>query len=319
MNTRRNLFKLGLGAWCAVAADLGHAQQDVIKMVVPFPAGGVTDQAARIVAEKMGQQLGQTIVIDNRPGAGGRIGTETVLKAPGDGTTLLFTNSSYSILPVVDPKAPYDPLKSLAPISMSATYSLQVVTSTKIPVNTLSEFIAYAKKRPGALSYGSAGVGSGTHFAGEFFKSLTGAFLVHIPYKSTTGALNDVAAGLLDFAIDGAAKPLADSGRVKLLAVTGNKRDPRLPNVPTAAEAGLPPFVLVSWVGVLAPATTPASLVERLNAAANAAVADPAVQKRFADMGLLNQGGATSRLAQTIEDELKLHQRIAAQAKLKFD
>lgn len=319
MDTRRNIFKLTLGAWCVVAAGLGHAQQDVIKMVVPFPAGGVTDQAARIVAEKMGQQLGQTIVIDNRPGAGGRIGTEAVMKAPGDGATLLFTNSSYSILPVVDPKAPYDPLKSLAPISMSATYSLQVVTSTKIPVNTLGEFIAYAKKRPGALSYGSAGVGSGTHFAGEFFKSLTGAFLVHIPYKSTTGALNDVAAGVLDFAIDGAAKPLADSGRVKLLAVTGSKRDPRLPNVPTAAEAGLPPFVLVSWVGVLAPTATPASLVERLNAAANAAVNDPAVQKRFADMGLLAQGGATNRLAQTIEDELKLHQRIAAQAKLKFD
>ncbi len=319
MDTRRNIFKLALGAWCVVAAGLVHAQQDVIKMVVPFPAGGVTDQAARIVAEKMGQQLGQTIVIDNRPGAGGRIGTEAVMKAPGDGATLLFTNSSYSILPVVDPKAPYDPLKSLAPISMSATYSLQVVTSTKIPVNTLGEFIAYAKKRPGALSYGSAGVGSGTHFAGEFFKSLTGAFLVHIPYKSTTGALNDVATGVLDFAIDGAAKPLADSGRVKLLAVTGSKRDPRLPNVPTAAEAGLPPFVLVSWVGVLAPTATPASLVERLNAAANAAVNDPAVQKRFADMGLLAQGGATNRLAQTIEDELKLHQRIAAQAKLKFD
>lgn len=321
MQTRRTLFKCTLGACCAAASITtpAWAQQDVIKMVVPFPAGGVTDQAARIVAERMGQHLGQTIVIENRPGAGGRIGTDAVVKAPGDGATLLFTNSSYSILPVVDPKVSYDPLKSLTPISMSATYSLQMVASVKTPANTLGEFIAYARQRPGALSYGSAGVGSGTHFAGEFFKSLTGTFLVHIPYKSTSGALNDVAAGVLDFAIDGAARPLIDSGKVKLLAVTGDKRDPRFPNVPTAAEAGLPSFVQVSWVGVLAPASTPAALAQRLNAAANAAAADPAAQKRFADMGLLAQGGPADRLARTMEHELKLHQQIAARANLKFD
>ncbi len=318
MQTRRSLFRIGLGACCAMAAGSAWAQQDVIKMVVPFPAGGVTDQAARIVAEKMGQQLGQIVVIENRPGAGGRLGTDAVVKAAGDGATLLFTNSSFSSLPVVS-KIPYDPLKQLAPVSMSATYSLQVVVSLKTPVHSLGEFIAYARQRPGALSYGSAGVGSGTHFAGEFFKSITGTALVHVPYKSTAAALNDVAAGVLDFVIDGAALPMVESGKVRLLAVTGDKRDPRFPDTPTAVEAGLPSFARVSWVGILAPASTPAPLLERLNAAARAAVADPTVQKRFADMGLLAQGGPADHLARTVERELQSYRQIAAETGLKLN
>ncbi len=180
---------LVVAASLAVATGLAQAQSNVIKMVVPFPAGGVTDQAARIVAESMARQLGQTIIIDNRPGAGSRIGIDAVVKAPADGNTLLFTNSSYSILPVVDPKVPFDPLKALVPVGLSATYGLQIVTRKDLPVNTLPEFIAYARKNPGKLSYGSAGIGSGAHFAGEYFKSLTGTYLVHIPYKSTSAAL----------------------------------------------------------------------------------------------------------------------------------
>ena len=214
-----------LFAAIAMVATTGtaHAQPSVTKMVVPFPPGGVTDQVARIMAEHMGRQLGQVIIIDNRPGAGSRLGVEAVIKSPGDGTTLLFTNSSYSILPVVDPKISFDPAKALAPVSMTATYGLQIVTKKDIPANTLAEFIAYAKKNPGKLSYGSAGMGSGAHFAGEYFKSLTGTFLVHIPYRSTAGALNDVAGGQLDVAFDASAKPLIDAGHVKLLAVTSRR------------------------------------------------------------------------------------------------
>jgi tripartite-type tricarboxylate transporter receptor subunit TctC len=312
--TRRAL----LAASLAAAAGLAQAQANVVKMVVPFPAGGVTDQAARLVAEKMSQQLGQTIIVENRPGAGSRLGVDAVAKAPADGSVLLFTNSSFSFLPIIDEKLP-DPTKALAPVGMAATYSLQIVTATRFPVNTLPEFIAYAKKNPGKLSYGSAGVGSGTHFAGEYFKALSGTFLVHIPYKSTTGALNDVAGGQLDLAFDGAAKPLIDAGRVKLLAVTGEKRDPRFPNTSTAAEAGLKGFVQQSWVGILVPGATPAVVVERLNKAAGAAVADAAVQKRFAEMGLQAQGGPASRLAEVIRAELGLNRKIAADAKLRFE
>lgn len=307
-----------LAASLAAAAGLAQAQANVVKVVVPFPAGGVTDQAARLVAEKMSQQLGQTIIVENRPGAGSRLGVDAVAKAPADGSVLLFTNSSFSFLPIIDEKLP-DPTKALAPVGMAATYGLQVVTATRLPVNTLPEFIAYAKKNPGKLSYGSAGVGSGTHFAGEYFKALSGTFLVHIPYKSTTGALNDVAGGQLDLAFDGAAKPLIDAGRVKLLAVTGEKRDPRFPSTPTAVEAGLKGFVQQSWVGILVPAATPATVVERLNKAAGAAVADAGVQKRFAEMGLQAQGGAATRLGEEIRAELALNRKIAADAKLRFE
>jgi tripartite-type tricarboxylate transporter receptor subunit TctC len=315
----RRVRQIWLAAGFVMATGLAQAQPNVIKLVVPFPAGGVTDQAARILADKMSQQLGQTMIVENRPGAGSRLGVDAVVKAPADGATLLFTNSSYSILPVVDPKVPFDPIRALAPVSMSATYGLQIVTSNKIPVNSLAEFITYAKKSPGKLSYGSAGVGSGTHFAGEYFKALTGTFLVHIPYKSTNGALNDVAGGQLDLVFDAAAKPLVDAGRVKLLAVTSEKRDPRFPSTATAVEAGVKGFVQQSWVGLLAPAATPAGTLERLNKAAAAAVADPGVQKRFAELGLQAQGGPPSRLAGMIGDELTLYRKIAVDAKLQFE
>lgn len=307
-----------LAAALAAAAGLAQAQANVIKMVVPFPAGGVTDQAARIVAEKMGQHLGQTIIVDNRPGAGSRLGVDAVTKSPADGSVLLFTNSSLSFLPIIDEKLP-DPTKTLAPVGMAATYGLQIVAANRLPASTLAEFITYAKKNPGKLSYGSAGVGSGTHFAGEYFKALSGTFLVHIPYKSTTGALNDVAGGQLDLAFDAAAKPLIDAGRVKLLAVTGEKRDPRFPHAPTAVEAGLKGFVQQSWVGILAPAATPPDVVQRLNKAADAAVSDGGLQKRFAELGLQGQGGAASRLGAAIRAEIALNRKIAADAKLRFE
>lgn len=312
----RQLFVVAAALAIAAAA---HAQSGTIKLVVPFPAGGVTDQAARVVGEKMAQQLGQTVIIDNKPGAGGRIAIDFVMKAPPDGETLLFTNTSYSILPIVDPKVRFDPVKALDPVSMSATYGLQVVTSTRTPAATMAEFIAYAKQNPGKLSYGSAGVGSGTHFAGEYFKAATGTFLVHIPYKSTTGALNEVAGGLLDLAFDASAKPLIDAGKVKLLAVTSAKRDPRFPGVPTVVEAGVKGYVQESWVGLLAPAGTPAATIARLNKAAGAAVADPAVQKRFAEMGLQAQGGPATRLGNAVRDDVVLYRKIAADAKLSFE
>lgn len=319
-HTCRGLLLAALGTVLSAGSGAAHAQPTVIRMVVPFPAGGITDQAARIVAEQMAQRLGQTVIVDNRPGAGSRLGIDAVVSAPADGHALLFTNTSYSILAVINPKTGLDPLKSLAPVSLSASYGLQIVTSTAVPATTLSEFIAYAKKNPGKLSYGSSGIGSGTHFVGEFFKSLTGTYLVHIPYKSTSGALNDVAGGQLDLAFDGSTKPLVDAGKVKLLAVTGDKRDPRFPNTPTAAEAGLKPFAkMQSWVGLLAPVATPQPVLDKLNKAATAAVADAAVQKRFAELGLQPQGGPASRLADTIAADVALHRQIATGAKLRFE
>jgi tripartite-type tricarboxylate transporter receptor subunit TctC len=242
-----------------------------------------------------------------------------VAKSVPDGNTLLFTNSSLSILPVIDPKAAIDPLKLLAPVSMSATYGLGILIGAQSPANTLQEFIQLARKNPGKFSYGSSGPGSGAHFAGEYFKALTGTFIVHVPYKSTAAALTDVAGGVLDLAFDAAARPLVEAGKVKLLAVTDDKRDPRFPNVPTAAEGGLKGFVLSSWVGLLAPAATPAPVLDRLNQAAAAALADPSVRKRFADMGLVPQGGVPAKLRDAMAAEGVLYRKIAADAKLQFE
>lgn len=309
----------GLGAVLVAIAVGATAQPNVTKLVVPYPAGGITDQAARIVGERMARELGQPVIIENRPGAAGRIAIEAVAKAPADGSVLLFTNSSYSILPIIDSKARFDPLKTMAPVSLSATYGLQIVTSMKVPANTLPEFIAHAKRNPGKLSYGSSGLGSGTNFAGEYFKSLTGTFIVHIPYKSTSAALNDVAGGVLELAFDASTQPLVDAGRVKLLAVTSAKRDPRFPNTPTAQEAGLKGFVQESWVGVLAPAATPTDTLNRLNKAATVAVSDAAVRQRLAEIGLQAEGGSAVRLADFIRSEATLYRKIATDAKLRFE
>lgn len=312
---RRGMLVAALGAATSFAAP-----PTIIKMIVPFPAGGITDQVARIVAEQMAQRLGQSVIVDNRPGAGGRLGIEAVMNAPADGHTLLFTNTSYSIYSIINPKSGFDPVRALVPVSLTATYGLQIVTSNALPAATLPEFIAYAKKNPGKLSYGSAGVGSGSHFAGEFFKSLTGTHLVHIPYKSTAGALNDVVSGQLDLAFDASAKPLVDAGRLKLLAVTGAKRDARFPNSPAASEVGLPTFaVMQSWAGILAPTQTPQPVLDHLNKVAAAAVADAGVQKRFAELGLQPQGGPAGRLTEAIAADMSLYRKIAFDAKLQFE
>ena len=223
------------------------------------------------------------------------------------------------LTPVVDPTARYQPETSMAPVGMLASYGLQFVVAEKVPVKTLREFIDYARARPGKLSYGSAGPGSGVHFAGEYFKALTGAFIVHIPYRSTSAALTDVASGNFEMTLDATAKAYADAGKVRILAVTGTQRDPRLPDVPTTTEAGLRDYVFNSWVGLLAPAATPAPALARLNAALNNALADPTLRRRLQDLGLTPEGGSAARMQQQLREDIAFHRRIATQAKLRFE
>lgn len=318
--SRRRLLQTLAGAAVLGASAAASAQSsaNVIKVVVPFVAGGITDQVARGVLDRVSKSLAQTLVIENRPGAGSRIGSETVMRADPDGTTLLFTNPSYSILPITDTAVKYDPVKALAPVALVGTYGLPVVVSNRLPVNTLGEFIAHARKHPGQLSYGSAGMGSGAHFAGEFFQSLTGTEMFHVPYKSTAAAIIDVAGGVLDLTFDATAKSYADAGKVKIVAVTGKHRDPRLPLVPTAAESGLKDLVLGSWLGLFAPVGTPAAVVERLNKAVNAALADPGLVKQMEDLGITASSGSPSALASAVQQDMVLYRRIASDAKLTF-
>ena len=317
---KRNVLPCLLGAAVLGAATGASAQANpnVIKVIVPFTAGGISDQVARGLVERMSKALAQTMIIENRPGAGSRIGSETVMRATPDGMTLLFTNPSYTLLPITDASVKYDPVKALMPVGQVGKYGLPVVVSAKLPANTLSEFIAHARKNPGKLSYGSAGVGSGAHFAGEFFQSLTGTEIVHVPYKSTSAAIIDVAGGVLDLTFDATAKAYADAGKVRILAVTGEHRDPRLPNVPTAAESGLKDFVLGSWLGVFAPLGTPAPLVDKLNKAVNAALADPTLVKQMEDLGITSAGGPPATLAASVQQDMTVYRRIVTDAKLTF-
>ena len=316
---RRNRFLIGLAAALVSLSCAAQTASSTLRLIVPFPAGGVTDLAARALAERLGPALGQTVIVENRPGGGSRIGTDAVMKAVPDGQTLLFTNTSYAILPIVDPAVKYEADKSLVPVGMLASYGLSLVVANALPVKTLPELVAYARSHPGKLSYGSSGPGSGTHFLGEYFKSLTGTFIVHIPYRSTAGALNDVAGGTLDMAFDATAKAYADAGKVRMLAVTGVQRDPRMPGVPTAVEAGLKDFVIVSWVGLLAPVGTPPATLARLNAALNEALAAPALRQRMQEMGLTPEGGDAARMLRQIREDVRLHRQIAERARLRFD
>jgi len=316
---RRNRFLIGLAAALVSLSCAAQTASSTLRLIVPFPAGGVTDLAARARAERLGPALGQTVIVENRPGGGSRIGTDAVMKAVPDGQTLLFTNTSYAILPIVDPAVKYEADKSLVPVGMLASYGLSLVVANALPVKTLPELVAYARSHPGKLSYGSSGPGSGTHFLGEYFKSLTGTFIVHIPYRSTAGALNDVAGGTLDMAFDATAKAYADAGKVRMLAVTGVQRDPRMPGVPTAVEAGLKDFVIVSWVGLLAPVGTPPATLARLNAALNEALAAPALRQRMQEMGLTPEGGDAARMLRQIREDVRLHRQIAERARLRFD
>lgn len=313
---RRSLALLASAPW------LGHralAQTPPTRLVVPYPAGGVTDQVARAVAERLGPALGQTLVVENRPGAGSRLGVQAVIQAPPDGRTLLFTNSSYSILPIVDPSARIDPLKDLQAVGASGRYGLFMAVGLHLPVRTLAELIQRARQPGAPLTYGSSGLGSGTHFAGEYFQALTGTELTHVPYKSTAAALNDVAGGQLDLTLDATAHTLARAGKVRVLATTGSQRSPLMPEVPTAVQAGLPGYAMDSWVGLLAPAATPAPVLARLRQALVACQADPGLRQRLQALGLSPESGEAAALQRDLQDEARLYRRIAHDSRMQFD
>jgi tripartite-type tricarboxylate transporter receptor subunit TctC len=307
-----------LAAACGAQAQSGYPAKPV-RVIVPFSAGGVTDIGARVVTDRLSQLLGQPFIIENRPGAGTKLGTEVAIKAPKDGYTLYLSNASYAILPVVDPAAGYDPEKDLLPVRTLATYGLSIVVNPALPVKTLGEFIDYARRNPGRLNYGSAGPGSGVHFAGEWLKHMTGIQMVHVPYRSTSLAVQDVAGGRLDMTMDGAVKPYVDSGKVRLLAVTDTRRDPRFPDTPTVAEAGLPGFQQVSWLGLFAPVGVPAEVVARLNEALNEIVKDATVRRRLADLGMSPVPGPPDDLQRRVGDDARLYRRIAREAQLRFE
>ncbi len=255
-----------------------------IRLIVPLAPGGGNDTIARLIGVKISPTLGQQVVIDNRPGAGGIIGVEIVTKAPADGYTLLLANAAVmSIVPHAQQKVPYDALKDFAPVSLIASAPLLVVVHPSLPVRTMKELTALAKARPAAINYASNGVGTGTHLATELYSMMTGVKMVHVPYKGLSLAMTDLMSGQVPLMFSSAVAmlPHVKTGKLRAIAMTGARRSQALPEVPTVAETGLVGYEASSWYGVAAPAGTARAIVERLNKEIVAVVKSKELQDRF--------------------------------------
>ena len=279
-------------AGAALATFTQHAPAQTfpakpVRIIVPLAAGGPGDVLARAVGQKLSESLGQPVVIDNRPGANTNVGTEATAKAAPDGYTLLATASTLTINPSLYAKLPYDPIRDFTPITLIATTPLLLVVHPSLPAKSVKELIALARARPTQLLYGSAGNGSTLHLAGEMFNTLAGVKLTHVPYKGVTGAFSDLLGGQISLMFPGMpiALPQAQAGKLRALGTTGAKRAPAAPELPTIAEAGVPGYEVSVWYGVLAPANTPAAIVQRLHAELTRIVQLPDIRERWAVLG----------------------------------
>lgn len=269
-------------------AGLGPARADAypnrpIKLVVPFTPGGVTDNIGRVVGERMARELGQPLVIDNRAGANGRIGTDLIAKSPPDGYSLLLGGIGALTIHPHMLSVPYDPVNDFIPISLVATNDVIIVTNPKLPLRTPTAFFAYLKANSGKLQYGSAGIGSPTHLAAEMFKTRLGFDMVHVPYKGDSAAILDVVAGVVDmsFSTVSATISLINAGKLRPMAATGLQRSQTLPDLPTLDESGIKGFNSDTWIGLFAPARTPKAIIARLYGATKVTLADPEVRAKL--------------------------------------
>ena len=289
-----------------VYAQAGSYPTKPIRLVVPFPPGGATDILARAIGQRFSEVLGQPVIVDNRPGAGGNIGSELVAKAAPDGYTLLMgTVGTHAINPSLYAKMPYDHVKDFAPVILVAGVPNVLVVHPSVPARTVGEFIAYAKANPGKLNFASSGSGTSIHLAGELFKVMAGVQMTHIPYKGSAPAIQDLLGGQVQLMFDNlpSALPQIKAGKLRALAVTSANRTPALPDVPTVAEAGLAGFEASSWFGVLAPAGTPPATIARLNAEGVKWLATPEAKERMHNLGANAAGGTPEDFAAHIRAE----------------
>jgi len=292
---RRLAMTLGLALTTATVLSLPlglHAQtfpERPITLVVPYPPGGATDTLARILNTALSQRLGQPVIVDNKPGAGTAIGAKAVADAPADGHTLLISsNTTFTVNPALKRSLPYDPLKSFESIGLIGTSPLVLLAHPSVAASNVQELVALSKAQPDKLAFGSFGVGTTAHLAGEIFKVMSGANLLHVPYRGSAPAMTDLIGGQIPLTFDTnvAAIPQLQAGKVKALAVTSARRSPTLPDVPTVAEAGFPGYEMVPWVVLVAPRGLPAPVSSKLSGALKAAVEDPTTRAALAKAGL---------------------------------
>ena len=307
----RKMLALSASALAAVVfADLAAAQEAYpsrpIRLIVPAAPGGGTDFTARMIGQKLTEAVGQTIIVDNRPGAAGNIGVEIAAKAAPDGYTLVMPITSFPINPHLYSKLPFDTVKDFAPVVLASSAPLLLVVNASVPAKSVSELIALAKAKPGQLNYANSGNGTTAHLAGELLKKMAGVNLVSIPYKGGGPAVLDLIAGRVQiyFSTVPAALTHVQAGKLRGIAVTTTKRVNLIPDVPTVAESGLPGFEVVGWFGIFAPAATPRSVVAKLNKELNSILRTPETQQRFASQGLIPGGGTPEELGKFLRSEI---------------
>lgn len=308
----------------AACSSWAHAQawpQKPIRIIVPYTAGGASDITARLMAERFSVRMGQPVTVENRAGASGIIGTEAVAKAAPDGYTLAFVASSHVVNKALFPTLGYDPIKNFAPITQTANVQLVMVVPAALQVNTVQEFIAVARARPGALSYASSGSGSNPQFFAEMLKQAAGLDLMHVPYKGSTAAHTDLLAGRTHLMFDAlaAVAPHVKSGGLKLLAVAGPTRSPLLPGTPTIAESGLPGFGATSWGALLAPAGTPKAIIDRLYQESVVALNSPDIKERLAALGAEVVASTPEQLAELMQREEVRYLKMVRDLQIKPD
>ena len=312
----------GLVAALPLQAGAQNYPTKPIRLVVPFPAGGTTDLLARAMAQKLSEALGQQFVVDNRPGAGGNIGSDNVAKSPPDGYTLLMgTVGMHAINPSLYAKMPYDHVKDFAPIVLVAGVPNVLVVNPGVPIKSVAELIKAAKDQPGSINFASSGNGTSIHLSGELFKSLTGVQMAHVPYKGSAPALTDLLGGQVQIMFDNlpSALPHIKAGKLRAIAVTSAKRAPVLPDLPTIAESGVPGFEASSWFGLLAPAGTSRDIVTRINAEANKALQSAEMKEKLLAQGAEAAGNSPEHFADYIRSETTKWAKVVKDSGAKVD
>ncbi len=292
-----------------------------VKIVVPFPAGGPTDVLTRVLADKLGAQLGQPVVVENKPGAGGSIGADFVAKSAPDGYTLVMaTTSTHSIGPYLGKQA-YDPVKDFTPIVWVGNATNILVVSPHVPAGSVKELIELARKDPGRLNYATSGIGTISHLTSELFASMAGIKLTHVPYKGTQQSIPDMMSGQVAILFDNVMTSLPNikAGKVKGVAISSSSRSPLVPDLPTVAESGLPGFQSLVWFGLLGPANTPKAVVDRVNAEMNKALQLPDIQARFSQLGFESAGGSAADFAQAIQRDAQKWSKVIKDAGVKAE
>lgn len=331
MESKQNLSRPAAGtglrrrtllAAAAGTALLPHARAQAafpgkpITLIVPFAPGGIADITARTVAEAMGRTLGQTVVIDNRPSAGGIVATAAVAKAPPDGHTLLLMSNANAVSESLFRKLPFDVRRDLAPVATLGFFDLVLAVGADSRFGSLKELVAHAKARPGRLTIGTIAIGSTQHLAAELFKTRAGIDALVVPYKGSPAVLAALRAGEIDLAFEilGPTLPQIGGGALRALAVSSARRNAALPDVPTVQESGVPQYDVASWNALAAPAGTPQPVIERLNAAAREAVASPAVRQRMKELGMRGQAGSPAELQALLDSEIRRWREVVTAA-----